>query len=179
VTDARLPERLLTDRRYLRLSLPAERLFVRSLMWAVSNRTDGVLYDDDLTMIPGVDASCAAELAKSGLWQRERDYWVVVGWHSTQTSRSDLETLDNVRRWSRETKARQRAKKAADDAAAQGVHVDSPRERPRGQSTGTHHVDDIGKARTGKAQLEEQPLTEVSVPAEVWKTAADLYERER
>jgi hypothetical protein len=39
MTDARFPERWLNDRRLLRLSDAAFRLFVISLTWSVSNRT--------------------------------------------------------------------------------------------------------------------------------------------
>jgi hypothetical protein len=52
MTDARFPERWLNDRRLLRLSDAAFRLFVISLTWSVSNRTDGVLDTGDLTLIP-------------------------------------------------------------------------------------------------------------------------------
>jgi hypothetical protein len=56
VTDARFPERWLNDRRV--------RLFVISLTWSVSNRTDGDLYDDDLLLIRRVDLAAASRLTR-------------------------------------------------------------------------------------------------------------------
>jgi hypothetical protein len=65
VTDARFPERWLNNRRVLRLSDRAFRLFVISLTWSVSNRTDGELYDDDdLLLIPRVDLAAASRLTR-------------------------------------------------------------------------------------------------------------------
>ncbi|AQA24804.1 hypothetical protein BTZ20_4474 [Rhodococcus sp. MTM3W5.2] len=43
LTDARLPERLLTDRRYQTLPLDAFKSYHVALMWAVSNRTEGLI----------------------------------------------------------------------------------------------------------------------------------------
>jgi len=62
VTDARFPERWLNDRRVLRLSDPAFRLFVIPLTWSVSNRTDGDLYDDDLRLTRVTQVSCRIDL---------------------------------------------------------------------------------------------------------------------
>jgi hypothetical protein len=58
VTGACFPERWLNDRRVLRLSDPAFRLFVTSLTWSVSTRTDGELYDDML-LTPCVDLAAS------------------------------------------------------------------------------------------------------------------------
>ena len=41
MTDARMPERWLSDRRLLRLSDAAYRLHLTGLLWSVANRTDG------------------------------------------------------------------------------------------------------------------------------------------
>jgi hypothetical protein len=68
MTDARFPERWLNDRRLLRLSDAAFRLFVVSLTWSVSNRTDGELDASDLALMPGIDPTAAGELARAGLW---------------------------------------------------------------------------------------------------------------
>ena len=65
MTDARFPERWLNDRRVLRLPDDAFRLFVLSLAWSVANRTDGVLKDDDLPLIPGYSPEPAAALTSA------------------------------------------------------------------------------------------------------------------
>lgn len=69
MTDARLPERWLNDRRLLKLPDDAFRLFVTALVWSVANKTDGVLLDEELPLIPGTDPRCHAQLVEAGLWQ--------------------------------------------------------------------------------------------------------------
>ena len=131
MTDARFPERWLNDRRVLRLPDDAFRLFVLSLAWSVANRTDGRLYDDDLALIPA-SAGGSGQLAKSGLWERVTDYWLITVFEDTQTTRDDLDTLARGRRAQRDRKRRQRAAKAARAAAVPGtVPGDVARDTPR------------------------------------------------
>ena len=152
MTDARFPERWLNDRRVLRLSDAGFRLYLMALTWSVANRTDGVLYDDDLMLMVTVDPRRAAELEKAGLWRREKDYWVIVEFTGTQSSRNDLEVLENTRRREREKKARQRARR-------------SPGTVPRPRSPGTKGGTPLGQARTGQAVT--QDLEEVRSEEEV------------
>jgi hypothetical protein len=138
MTDARFPERWLNDRRVLRLPDDAFRLFVISLAWSVANRTDGRIYDDDLSLIPASPGG-SGQLAKAGLWERVTDYWQITVFEETQTTRDDLETLARGRRAQRDKKRRQRAAKAARAAASPGtVPGDVARDTPR-----------TGQARTG------------------------------
>lgn len=131
MTDARFPERWLNDRRVLRLPDDAFRLFVMSLAWSVANQTDGRIYDEDLALIPA-STTGSGQLAKSGLWERVADYWLITVFEDTQTTRADLEALARGRRAARDKKRRQRAAKAAT------VPGDVPRDTPR-----------TGQARTG------------------------------
>lgn len=109
MTDARFPERWLNDRRILRLSDAAFRLFVTANSWSVSNRTDGELCADDLPLLAGVDTGRADELAKAGLWDRVADRWLIVDFSRDQTTRAQLEGLDRKRLLDRERQARHRA----------------------------------------------------------------------
>jgi hypothetical protein len=84
-----------------------------SLTWSVSNRTDGVLYPDDLALLADVDQARAVELEKAELWRRVKDYWLVVDFEGTQTTRKQLEGLAHKRLMDRERKARERARKRA------------------------------------------------------------------
>jgi hypothetical protein len=140
MTDARFPERWLNDRRVLRLPDDAFRLFVISLTWSVANQTDGRIYDDELTLIPASPAG-SGQLAKSGLWERVADYWLITVFEETQTTRADLEHLAGQRRKARDRKRRERARRRV------------PRDVPRdvtGDST-----------RTGQARpYEQQPPTD-------------------
>ena len=138
MTDARFPERWLNDRRVLRLPDDAFRLFILSLAWSVANQTDGRIYDEDLTLIPA-SASGSGQLAKSGLWERVADYWLITVFEDTQTTRADLEALARGRRAERDKKRRQRAARSARPAAVPGdVPGDFTRDTPR-----------TGQARTG------------------------------
>jgi len=167
MTDARFPERWLNDRRVLRLSDAGFRLFVTSLAWSASNRTDGVLFDDDLALIPRTERGCDAELAKAGLWDREKDRWLIVDFVSTQTTRSELDRLDNVRRAEREKKARRRAR---DRSEGDSPPVTSPVTVP---------VDDTGEARPrpgrlGEEETEDQTDNKSTDWAEVRRPPGDL-----
>lgn len=132
MTDARLPERWLNDRRVRRLPDDAFRLFVNSLLWSVANKTDGVLYDDDLPLIPG--AGSESHLVKADLWKRVTDYWLITDFADTQSSRDELDALAARRRADRKRKAAERARKAADPAepaVSRDVSRDSHAERIR------------------------------------------------
>jgi hypothetical protein len=144
VTDARYPERWLNDRRIMRLSDPAFRLFVIANAWAVANRTDGVLHDDDLWLMATVDAACCGELAKVSLWQRDQDRWLIVDYASTQTLSAQLDALDRKRQLDRQRKARQHGRQRAESEL--NVTVDVTRDGARDTK------DRTGQARIGVGQ---------------------------
>ena len=145
MTDARCPERWLNDRRILRLPDDAFRLFVNSLLWSVANKTDGVLYDDDLSLIPGgrrpVEvgrdllpvAGPERHLVKAELWKRVADYWLISDFADTQSSRDELDALAARRRADRKRKAAERKRKLSRDTSRDS-HAESVR---------------TGQARTG------------------------------
>jgi hypothetical protein len=133
VTDARFPERWLNDRRLARLADDAFRLHVTGLAWSAANRTDGVLWDDDLGLLSRANPLCAPDLARAGLWERRDGYWLIVDYEETQTTRAELEAAALARRKARDKKRRQRA-------AAAAVPGDVPRDITR-----------TGQARTGQA----------------------------
>jgi hypothetical protein len=145
MTDARLPERWLNDRRITRLSDPAFRAFGNVLMWSAGNLTDGVITARDLDDIPRVTIAVWAELVEAGLFGPlgdDGDRWLFVE-HLTQPTRAEVEAAASARGKAREKKARQRAGKAGDKPADQTpVPGDVP-----GDITGQ---DRTGQARTGK-----------------------------
>ena len=67
MTDTRIPEWWLTDRRILRLSPSAFRTLVMVYVWTVSNRTDGLVELDDVDLIPGADPGDFPELEGRGV----------------------------------------------------------------------------------------------------------------
>lgn len=135
VTDARYPDRWLNDRRIRRLSDRAHRVFVTTLVWSVSNRTDGRIETEDLDELPTVpDRMVRDELVKSGLWRRDGADLVIAGFDETQTTAAELDRLARARAAARQKKARQRA----------GVPGDVP-------------GDDTGQARQGQARTGEDP----------------------
>lgn len=156
MTDARYPERWLNDRRLLRLSDAGHRLFVTSLAWSVSNRTDGVLHDDDLCLIPRADTGRAEELEKAGLWERDRDRWVVVEYASTQTTAAQLAGLDHKRVVDRERQARHRARASATAESTAAPPRDVTRDTTRdvaGEATRDTKARP-GQARTGQEEAQ-------------------------
>lgn len=146
MTDARFPERWLNDRRITRLSDAGFRLFVTALTWSVSNRTDGVLGDDDLALLAATDAGCADELVKAGLWEREHDLFLIADFDTTQTTSLQLAGLDHKRAMDRERKARERAHKRGDHGSCLPEHCNLSRVTSSGTGRVTHRP---GQDRTG------------------------------
>lgn len=149
MTDARFPERWLNDRRILRLPDDAFRLFVLSLAWSVSNRTDGRIYDGELALIPASTAG-SGQLAKCGLWERVADYWLITVFEETQTTRADSDHLADERRKQRDKERRQRRHKAGDHSlcgveCSTAVPRDVPQDTPR-----------TGQARAGALRESEK-----------------------
>jgi hypothetical protein len=153
MTDARFPERWLNDRRVLRLSGDAFRLFMFSLAWSVANRTDGVIERDDLALVPGGHMpELAGALVSSGLWLRRGDGWLVASFEETQTTAADLDALARGRRTQRDRQRRYRAHSAGDHSlcagrpcASEPVTRDSTRDVPR-------HTPRTGQARPGNTR---------------------------
>ena len=123
MTDARLPERWLNDRRIQQLSSESFFAFANALMWSVSNRTDGVIRHADLELIPRCKSGHADELAESGLLKRRRDGWLIADFYMTQTSKAQLER-DEQRERNRERQARHRAKLAGQTGITDDVTRD-------------------------------------------------------
>jgi hypothetical protein len=150
VTDARFPDRWLNDRRVVRLSDSAFRTFVTTLTWSVSNRTDGFLERDDLELVRGANERDVTALVASGLWGTSGDDFVITDFRATQTSRSEHDVLENVRRGDREKKARQRANRDSDSP--------SPEQSPGTASPGNFPRDRIGQDRTGRKDRKDRHL---------------------
>jgi hypothetical protein len=173
MTDARLPERWLNDRRLLRLSDENFRSFVMALVWSVSNRTDGCIEPEDLALIPTFVVGASDALVKAGLWTRLDYGWRINDFGITQTSRNDLEVLENNRRRDREKKSRQRAAKAAENDSC---HDDVPRDIPGGHSRGTSQ-DRTGHARTGTGQGLDGYDTKRQSEASAYRLGSDINGR--
>ncbi|KZS65598.1 hypothetical protein [Mycobacterium pseudokansasii] len=146
MTDARLPERWLSNRKLIRLSDSHFRSFVTALLWSVSNRTDGRIEREDLALIPNFAVGAPAAFVEAGLWTPMDHGWLISEFVVTQTSRDELEKLDNTRRRAREKKARQRAAKSAEKNAGDS---DVPGDSPGDRSPGTTQARP-GQARPGQ-----------------------------
>jgi hypothetical protein len=150
-----MPERYLNDRRILRLSDGAFRAFVTATIWSVSNRTDGVIEDGDIALIAHMTPGHVQELLREGLWTlRAEGGYLIEDFGVTQTSRDELETLDNIRRADREKKRRQRAAKRDATPFVDPVTGEVPRDGPGDVSPGTAQ-ERTGKARQGQARAGE------------------------
>lgn len=143
MTDARFPDRWLSDKRLQRLSDGHFRAFITSLTWSVSNRTDGVIEPEDLGLIPNFAANSVQAFVKAGLWQPLEKGWRITDYMTTQTSSEQLVAAEAARAKEREKKARQRAAKRTAASANAVVPGDVP-----GDNTGQ---DRPGQARPGEA----------------------------
>lgn len=142
MTDARFPDRWLSDRRLQRLSDSHFRAFITSLAWSVSNRTDGVIEPEDLGLIPNFAAGAVQAFVTAELWSPLAKGWRITEYAVTQTSRDQLAALENLRVREREKKARQRAAKR-DDATSGDAGVP-------GTVPGDVPPDNTGQDRPGK-----------------------------
>lgn len=166
MTDCRLPERWLNDRRLQRLSPDHFRSFVNALLYAVANRTDGVIDPSDLGLIPHWAAGAAQALIDAELFTPLARGWLLADYESTQSSRSELETLERIRAADRRRKAEKRATPklgqsgCPPDGPAE-VPPDVPGDGPADVSSGpVHRTSQAG--RTGRQEgLEEGNATNV------------------
>ncbi|PQP38797.1 hypothetical protein [Mycolicibacterium austroafricanum] len=142
MTDARFPDRWLSDRRLQRLSDSHFRAFITSLVWSVSNRTDGVIEPEDLGLIPNFAPNSVKAFLDAELWSPLVKGWQIKDYATTQTSREQLSAAEAARAREREKKARQRAAKKATTTSA---NPDVPGDIP-GDSRG----DNTGQDRTGQ-----------------------------
>ena len=119
MSSANLPDRWLGDRRFRRENLPdaAYRAYINALMYAVNNRTDGVIGPADLKYIPDFDRAAIKPLIEGGLWSALSKGlgWFIVDYPTTQSSKNLLESYDKRKAYDRDRKAKQ----AADKRAAQ------------------------------------------------------------
>lgn len=136
------------DVRVNRLPATAWRSYTHSLMWAVSNRTDGHIQPDDLPMIPMFVSGDEVTLVSSGLWIEESNGWWIDRFDLDQTTKAQLESAERKRATDRDRKARQRQReKESNTAPSVGVTRDVTPEV-------THDFkgqDRQGQARTGQA----------------------------
>lgn len=171
MTDARFPERYLSDRRVLRLTADEFRGWAFATIWSVSNRTDGVILSDELPLVPFMTAATAQKLEASGLWLASDAGWVIADFPDTQTSRNDLEVLDNMRRAQREKKQRQRAAKAGASTGLAPSFSDVPGDSTGGPYPGTSRgrvpedKTGIGKARDQETWYVDSGTGEIADPA--------------
>jgi hypothetical protein len=118
MTDARLPERWLNDRRFRskRLSDAGYRSYINALVWSVANRTDGVIERGDLEDIPDFNPAVVQELMGDDLWEPlgAGDRWRISDFETTQTGRDLLESVERRRAWDRKRKAKDRKNKLAE-----------------------------------------------------------------
>lgn len=187
MTDARFPDRWLTDRRLQRLDDGHFRAFITSLTWSVSNRTDGVIEPEDLALIPNFAAGAVKALIAAGLWSSLGKGWRITEFAVTQTTKEQLNAIEQQRANEREKKARQRAAKLE---AATSTNADVPVTVPAlvpKSVPGDVPRDNLGKDRPGKdrpglgAATEEQlPLAAGSEDWPVWRgPGPDPYEYDK
>ena len=132
MTDARIPERWLNDRRLQRQSPEHFRAFINALMWSVANRTDGRIEREDVHLIPHWTNTAAQAFVTARLFTPESYGWLITDYAATQTSRGELEALESIRSNARKKKARQREDNARKEAEKRSCPGDCPGDCPGG-----------------------------------------------
>ena len=147
--DSRFPTYYLQDRRVLKATPTAFRLFVIGSAWAVSNMTDGKIPADDFPLIPLAQPHDADELVRLGLWAVTDTGWQITDFLKVQTSAAQMEAaLENRREADRVRQAKARAKRKA---AAEEAESTS-----NNQASRDGHVTVEGR---GKAEAEAEART--------------------
>jgi hypothetical protein len=175
MTDARLPERWLNDRRFQRLDDTARWWFVAALMWSVANKTDGVIDADDLTLIPMFNTQSVPRLVDSGLFIGIGSGWLIADFEETQTMRSELKTLAVRRANERARKRKSRAEKARLEATSLDGHVTghvTESVTPLGQDKDM----DSSKRSTPGTRAQKPSATSPELPYEPTQHELDLIE---
>lgn len=172
MTDARLPERWLVDRRLLKLTDSAYRTFHTALLWSVANRTDGRFDTDDIELMPRARVTDVVELESAGLLTRDGSQFVLPDFSATQTSRNELEVLENTRRREREKKARQRADKTL-------VPQDCPPGHPPVRVPGTAQAGRQAGQEGQEKQLEEPDKQEVTQALREYRGGSVDWDQEK
>jgi hypothetical protein len=124
------------------------RSFVTSLVWSVTNRTDGVIEPEDLELIPRFATDSVRNLLAAGLWEPRGGSgrgWQIIDFAATQTTAVQLRHLEDNRAKEREKRARQRAARRGEDTSSASTDAAVLRDIPRDVPP-----DDTGKDRTGK-----------------------------
>jgi hypothetical protein len=162
------------DRRIQRLSADLYRAYSMSLLYAVSNRTDGYLTADDLDAVPHFKTEHVGSLVSAGLWTADdAGGWVITDYMTTQTSKAQLEAAEIARAKDADRKARERAAKKAstcspaDSPEDNTALVSNPADRP---------ADNAGQDRTGKDRPSTKsfpkPKIQLEVPNDDWSAGA-------
>lgn len=160
MTNANLPDRWLSDRRFRRerLSDAGFRAFVNALMWSVGNRTEGVIEPDDLKLIPDFDRATIKELVCGDLWEPRPTGrgWLIVDFPTTQTGKDLLAKYEKEKALDRRRKAKKRAEELAAQLAAEGdsggssagrIPVESPSTEQNRQNQPRREEDDHDETR--------------------------------
>lgn len=164
MTDARLPESLLMDRNVNSLPAEAWRSYTHSLMWSVSNRTDGIILTGELGMIPMFRAGDENILEKAGLWTRLDHVWKINRFELEQTTRAQLEANERTRLLDRERQRRSRQHDRGDHSECKpkycekaGAGGPGPGGGVTGDVTRDVTVDFPGQDRTGQDRMNTPP----------------------
>jgi len=137
VVDTRLPDRWLTDPRYLSLSDPAWRCFTTSLMWCNTHLTDGHIPAPALRVIGyGKEDDVVGELVSEGLWEPVQGGYRCAGDWEADLGQSTAEYVMGMREKARLRQVRRRA--------SNPVTRDNPR--------------DVGEERTGEERVGQVDL---------------------
>ena len=151
--DARLPEKYLTDYRVHTLSDAAWRAYTYSLMWTMSQLSDGKVPKGALMLLhpraaEGNTQNLADLLVGAGLWSATDDGWRIVDFDEFQTKK---EVFDKKKEGARTRQQRFRERKTGVAAGSES----SPAVTPGGNAL---REDRTGR-KAGRQEVPANPAT--------------------
>nr|ANY57913.1 hypothetical protein [uncultured bacterium] len=157
MTDARLPERWLLDRRLLRISGDAYRTFAQLLLFAVANRTNGVIDLTDLDLIPCARREDVPALERMELVEVDGDRLTLVDFALTQTSREQLEAAEAAREAERAAD-RERKRRKREETRAEPVSPGTSDQKSDRKSSGNPAPETQEGRKAGRQPGRQAPL---------------------
>lgn len=182
MTDTRLPDKWLTDVRYLDLSDGAWRLFTSALMWCNQQGTDGIVPQSALGILrPGGDlGSAVEELVEKQHWEKLSSGFRFKQQWDKQLGQSTSAEVNSKREANRERQRRMRERNEAAENASKHSPNGDLRDVKTSESAVARDVtryigqDRIGKDRNDSLSSICAPCRHCGEPTREWNVGGTV-----